>query len=60
MALETAYINENNEKISPKKDTLILTSSSPVGSKKSVDNAAYMTGRAETKQCSAGEEYNKY
>lgn len=50
MILETAYIYENIESISPKKGTLKLTAASPIGIEESVESAVYMANSLESQQ----------
>lgn len=60
MTLEAAYINKNNEEISPKEDTPKPTGLSSVSTEESVGNAAYLTGKMETNQNNSKDEYNAY
>lgn len=50
MNLETAYINGNFKKINLNKDTRKPAASSPITKEESINNAAYMTGKVDTKQ----------
>lgn len=51
---------ENFEKINPQKGKLTPTGSSSIAVKESASNAAYMTGKQETKQSASEDEYNEY
>lgn len=60
MILGAVYINENIEKLSPKKGTLKPTGSSLVAILKIAGNATYMADNVESKQKQFEDEFNQY
>lgn len=59
MILSTAYIDKNNEKISPKKGILQPTSASPTPLEEFVGNSACMTEKLRTKEGPFEDEYSE-
>lgn len=50
MIVETAYINENIEKVRPKRCTLMPSTSNSAAIYEGIDNAAYIENDVKTKQ----------